>query len=109
MGLKLTAGLVTLSACETGLGRLERGEGVIGFSRALLAAGARSVVVSLWSVNDRSTATLTRRFYSPLLTRNAPRAVALAEAKRALIANAATRSPFYSAPFVLIGSPGKLE
>jgi CHAT domain-containing protein len=108
-GLRLSAGLVTLSACETGLGRIERGEGVIGLSRAFLAAGAHSVVVSLWSVNDRSTATLMRRFYTPLLARGAPCASALAEAKRALLADPATRSPFYWAPFVLIGAAGKLE
>ena len=108
-GLRLSAGLVTLSACETGLGRIERGEGVIGLSRAFLAAGARSVVVSLWSVNDRSTAALMRRFYAPLLARSAPRASALAEAKRALLAEPSTRSPFYWAAFVLIGAAGRLD
>ena len=61
LGLDLHAGLVTLSACETGLGRLERGEGVLGLTRAFMAAGAQSVVVSLWKVNDRSTARLISR------------------------------------------------
>jgi CHAT domain-containing protein len=104
----LAADLVTLSACETGAGRLERGEGVLGLARAFLAAGARSVVVSLWPVNDRSTALLMERFYRPLLVRGMPRERALAEAKRALLADPETRSPFYWAPFVLVGAPGPL-
>ncbi|MBI1796973.1 MAG: CHAT domain-containing protein [Candidatus Eisenbacteria bacterium] len=108
LGLKLRASLVTLSACETGLGRLEDGEGVIGLTRAFLAAGSRSVMVSLWKVNDRSTALLMERFYRGLLAGGAPGATALAEAKRALLANAETRSPFYWAPFVIVGSAGKL-
>jgi CHAT domain-containing protein len=108
LALRLGARLVTLSACETGAGRLERGEGVVGLARALMAAGAQSVVVSLWGVNDRSTADLMRAFYTPLLTRGASRAQALAEAKRALLHSPETRSPFHWAPFVLIGAPGAL-
>ena len=109
MKLRLGADLVTLSACETGLGRLERGEGVLGLARAFLAAGARSVVVSLWRVNDRSTARLMERFYRPLLARGKARERALAEAKRALLADPETRSPFYWAPFVLMGASGPLR
>jgi CHAT domain-containing protein/Tfp pilus assembly protein PilF len=109
LGIPLDASLVTLSACETGYGRLERGEGVIGLSRAFLAAGARSVVVSLWKVNDRSTALLMQQFYGPLLQKRAPAAVALAAAKRALLANPETRSPFYWAPFVLVGASGPIR
>jgi len=105
---RLSADLVTLSACETGLGRLERGEGVMGLARSCLAAGARSVVVSLWKVNDRSSALLMERFYRQLLTRGMPRERALAQAKRALIADPQTRSPFHWAPFVLIGASGPL-
>jgi CHAT domain-containing protein/Tfp pilus assembly protein PilF len=108
LALKLGAGLVTLSACETGLGRLERGEGVVGLTRAFLAAGAQSVMVSLWKVNDPSTALLMGRFYRGLLTDGAPGASALAQAKRALLKSAETRSPFYWAPFVLVGSAGRL-
>jgi Uncharacterized protein conserved in bacteria len=58
--------LVTLSACETDAGKLVRGEGVQSFSRAFLAAGARSVVTSLWPVGDRATADLMLGFYSRL-------------------------------------------
>jgi CHAT domain-containing protein len=108
LGLRLTAGLVTLSACETGLGRLEGGEGVMGLTRAFLAAGSQSVMVSLWKVNDRSTAVLMERFYRDYLGRGADGAAALAQAKRALLKETATRSPFYWAPFVMVGSPGRL-
>jgi CHAT domain-containing protein/tetratricopeptide (TPR) repeat protein len=108
-GLKLSAALVTLSACETGLGRLERGEGVIGLTRAFLGAGAGSVVVSLWSVNDVSTAMLMNAFYRELLANGATRDVALAHAKRALLARPETRSPFHWAPFVLVGGSGPLN
>jgi CHAT domain-containing protein len=103
--MKLTADLVTLSACQTGLGKVERGEGVIGLQRAFLAAGARSVLVSLWSVNDQSTATLMETFYRRTLSRGEDRASALTAAKREMLASAATRSPFYWAPFVLVGDP----
>lgn len=63
MGLELNADVVTLSACRTGRGMLRRGEGVIGLSRSFLAAGASSVVVSLWDVDDRSTPLLMETFY----------------------------------------------
>jgi len=105
----IAADLVTLSACETGVGRLERGEGVLGLARAFMAAGARSVVMSLWPVNDRSSALLMERFYRPLLAQRMPREHALAEAKRALLADPQTRSPFYWAPFVLLGATGPVR
>jgi CHAT domain-containing protein len=109
MGLGLRSELVTLSACETGLGRLERGEGVLGLTRAFLVAGARSVVVSLWRVNDRSTALLMDGFYQGLLRRGLAREEALAEAKRTLLSASETRSPYYWAPFVMVGEGGKLR
>ena len=61
--LKLDANLVTLSACKTGLGKITKGEGVIGLSRALIYAGARNIIVSYWNVADRSTAQLMKDFY----------------------------------------------
>jgi CHAT domain-containing protein len=64
---KLDADLVTLSACQTGLGRYGGGEGYVGFSQALLLAGARSLVLSLWKVNDEATRLLMVRFYQNLL------------------------------------------
>ena len=61
--LPIQAKLVTLSACQTGLGRLKRGDEIIGFNRAFLAAGAGGVLSSLWRVSDVATAMLMKRFY----------------------------------------------
>jgi tetratricopeptide (TPR) repeat protein len=84
----LKAELVTLSACETALGREAGGEGFVGFTQALLMSGTRSVCLSLWKVDDRSTALLMQRFYAnllgarPGLSEPIPKAESLAEAKR---------------------------
>ncbi len=79
--------LVTLSACQTALGKFERGEGFVGFAQALILSGSRSVCLSLWKVDDTATALLMERFYQNLLGKRAdltaplPKAAALAEAK----------------------------
>ena len=84
---ELKAELVTLSACETALGRNTGGEGFVGFTQALLMSGARSVCLSLWKVDDIATALLMQRFYANLLGRRPdlasplPKAEALREAK----------------------------
>ncbi|MGZ3432216.1 MAG: CHAT domain-containing protein [Isosphaeraceae bacterium] len=86
-GWDLKAELVTLSACETALGRDAGGEGFVGFTQALLMSGARSVCLSLWKVDDTATALLMQRFYAnllgvrPGLSQRLPKAEALAEAK----------------------------
>ena len=86
-GWELKAELVTLSACETALGRDAGGEGFVGFTQALVMSGTRSVCLSLWKVDDTATALLMRRFYANLLGRRAgltapmPKADALREAK----------------------------
>ncbi|QMU28347.1 CHAT domain-containing protein [Adhaeribacter radiodurans] len=100
--LRLKAELVTLSACETGLGKLANGEGVIGLTRALLYAGARNVVVSFWKVPDTSTADLMENFYAAFLT-GQDKAQALQTAKRKMARNQKYNHPFYWAPFVLVG------
>jgi CHAT domain-containing protein len=85
---RLDAELVTLSACESGLGRHGGGDGLLGFAQAFLLAGSRSVCLSLWKVDDTATALLMDRFYQNLLGRRPgldkpmPKAVALAEAKQ---------------------------
>jgi CHAT domain-containing protein len=85
---QLDADLVTLSACETGLGQKTAGDGFLGFAHVLLKAGARSMVVSLWKVDDAATALLMTRFYENLLGKReglkAPlgRAAALREAQQ---------------------------
>jgi CHAT domain-containing protein/Tfp pilus assembly protein PilF len=86
-GWELSAELVTLSACETALGRDQGGEGLVGFTQALLISGTRSVCLSLWRVDDTATALLMQRFYAnmlgrrPGLTSPIPKAEALREAK----------------------------
>ena len=86
-GWDLKAELVTLSACETALGRDAGGEGFVGFTQALLMSGTRSVCLSLWKVDDTATALLMQRLYANLLGRRAgpaapmPKAEALREAK----------------------------
>jgi CHAT domain-containing protein/tetratricopeptide (TPR) repeat protein len=85
---KLDAELVTLSACETAVGKKGGGDGMLGFAQAFLTAGARSVCLSLWKVDDTATALLMSRFYENLLgkreglTKPMGKAVALDEAKR---------------------------
>jgi len=93
-----------LSACETGLGRQKRGEGVIGLTRAFMYAGAPTVGVSLWSVSDVSTAELMPDFYQGLLsTQNSSASAALRAAQQKMIAGRRYSAPFYWAPFVLVG------
>lgn len=102
--LKLGAPLVMLSACETGLGKEKRGEGVIGLTRAFMFAGAPTVGVSLWSVSDNSTALLMTDFYKRMFTGQgmAPGA-AMQAAQQNMIAGKKYSAPFYWAPFVLVG------
>ena len=81
--MKLNADLVVLSACSTGQGKIT-GDGVIGLSRCLIAAGVKSVIVSLWSVSDLSTALLMVKFYQ-ILQQGVAATVALNEAQRWLL------------------------
>jgi CHAT domain-containing protein/tetratricopeptide (TPR) repeat protein len=103
--LDLNAGMVVLSACSTGLGKELRGEGLVGLSRAFFYAGAPSVTVSLWRVDDLSTAELMIRFYKRLVGGEG-RAEALRHAKLELLEETAWVNPYHWAPFVLIGEPG---
>jgi CHAT domain-containing protein/tetratricopeptide (TPR) repeat protein len=102
--LSLGSPLVMLSACETGLGKEKRGEGVIGLTRAFMYAGAPTVGVSLWSVADKSTADLMTDFYKRLLggTGASPTA-SMRAAQISLIDGKKYAAPFYWAPFVLVG------
>lgn len=99
--LPLHAELVVLSACQTGRGQEVRGEGVVGLTRAFLHAGTRSIVVSLWSVADESTAQLMTRFYHHLIASKLDKAEALRRARVDLMAT--HPHPFHWAPFVLVG------
>ncbi len=86
VGMRVPADLVTLSACETGRGRIQRGEGVIGLTRAFIHAGTRGLLLSLWVVPDRSTMELMESFYEAYLESRDPPDVALQRAQVAAIA-----------------------
>jgi CHAT domain-containing protein len=107
---RLDAGLVVLSACESGLGRKVAQEGFLGFSHALLEAGTRCLLVSLWSVDDRATSLLMQRFYGNLAEEGMSPQEALQEAKIYLAGyRDRTRRkpyahPYYWSAFVLIGA-----
>ncbi len=101
----ISSEMVVLSACDTGLGRLHRGEGMIGLTRAFLHAGASSLCVSLWKVADDSTPLLMEHFYRAL-TAGASKSQALREAQLALIDSSPFVHPFYWAPFILVGDAG---
>ena len=81
--MELNADLVVLSGCETGLGKLSRGDEIVGLTRAFIYAGTPSVVASLWKVEDQSTAALMGSFYKNLKTKS--KAEALRQAQLELI------------------------
>ncbi len=99
--LRLAAELVVLSACETGQGRLEQGEGVLGLSRIFFYSGARSVVSTLWKIGDKATAMFMRQFYFHL-SQGLDKAQAMRLAKLRLLKSEYSH-PFYWAPFELHG------
>ncbi len=103
IGQNLASDLVVLSSCQSGKGKLESGEGLLGLANAFLFAGSRSVLVSLWSIVDQSTAELMTSLYGLLASgQTIPRA--LQEAKIKMI-HSKYHHPFYWAPFVLVGEP----
>jgi CHAT domain-containing protein len=101
--LKLPAELVVLSACQTGLGKEVRGEGLVGLTRGFMYAGAPRVVVSLWSVSDEGTAELMTSFYRGLLKEGKRPAEALQAAQVSMLKEQKFASPFYWAAFTLQG------
>lgn len=102
--LNLPADLVVLSGCRTGLGKEIKGEGILGLTRGFMYAGAARVAVSLWDVNDKSTAELMARFYRGMLgERRLSPAAALREAQVAMWKSAIRRGPYYWGAFVLQG------
>ena len=103
--LKLNADLVVLSACNTALGKLSKGEGLIGISRAFLYAGVPSMLVSLWNVEDKATSLIMENFYK-YLKQGMSKNEALRFAKLDYLKNADQdhKDPFFWAPFVLFGN-----
>lgn len=124
-GLKLNADLVILSACNTGMGKIVTGEGLLGLQRSFLSAGASSVMVSLWSIFDKSTSIFMSNFYKQMLTHEQEdyglwsqtldwfgmyehplfdyKSKALRDAKISMIEHPYYSHPVYWAPFILVG------
>lgn len=105
--LKLNADLVVMSACETGLGKISQGEGVIGLGRSLIYAGAKNIVCSLWQVSDASTSTLMINFYSNLLKNSKKDGTGFTDklhnAKLKMISDGKFAHPYFWSPFIIIG------
>ncbi|MCP4441614.1 MAG: CHAT domain-containing protein [Aureispira sp.] len=110
--MKLNAGLVVLSACETGYGKFQQGEGIMSLANSFMHAGVPSLLVSLWQVNDQSTATLMKFFYKELAN-GVHKNKALCQAKLRYLKNAQgiAAHPAFWAPFIQLGdtTPISLE
>jgi CHAT domain-containing protein len=101
--LHLNADLVVLSACRTGLGHNVNGEGILGITRGFMYAGSRSVIASLWKVNDEATAELMGRFYYEMFRKGLPPSAALRDAKEQMWRQERWRSPYFWAAFEMQG------
>jgi CHAT domain-containing protein/tetratricopeptide (TPR) repeat protein len=101
--LKLSADLVVLSACQTALGKDIKGEGLISLTRGFMYAGAKSVVASLWKVDDAATAELMTIFYRKMLVENLRPAAALRAAQAEMMKQTRWKSPYYWAAFIIQG------
>ncbi len=101
--LNLPAELVVLSACQTGLGKEIRGEGLVGLTRGFMYAGAARVVVSLWNVNDEATSELMANFYQKMLRQGQRPAAAMRAAQVEMLKAKQWQAPYYWAAFVLQG------
>jgi CHAT domain-containing protein/Tfp pilus assembly protein PilF len=103
MNCDYNAKLVVLSACKTGSGKVERGEGVIGLTRAVMYAGTPAVVASLWNVKDIATKELMVKFYKNMLEKGMKKEEALRQAKLEMIKEGTYASPYYWSAFVMYG------
>ena len=101
--LDISAQLVVLSACQTGLGDEVRGEGIVGLTRSFLSAGVPRVIVSLWNVNDHATSELMTRFYRGMIVKGLPPSAALRCAQLSLRSQTEWSSPYFWAPFIFQG------
>jgi len=105
--LKLNSDLVSLSACETGLGQFIRGEGIEGLNRAFFYAGASSVLMSLWAVHDQATSQFMERYYFHLRSSNSIMD-SLHRTKLEMIDSDVLSHPYYWAGFVVTGKSDKI-
>ena len=106
LNMKLTPDLVTLSACNTGVGKVQKGEGILSLARAFTHAGAKSVVMSLWQVSDHTTYQIMVQFYKNL-KKGLAKDQALRQAKLEYLRNTDDYGahPYYWAGFILTGNP----
>jgi CHAT domain-containing protein len=93
-----------LSGCQTALGEEVRSEGLVGLTRGFMYAGTSQVLASLWSVRDRASAELMRRFYEGLLRHHLTPGAALRSAQLAMLQDSRWSDPYYWAAFTLQGS-----
>jgi CHAT domain-containing protein len=101
--MRFDSDLVTLSACGTGLSKVRHGDELLGLTRAFIYAGSSSVLVSLWSVSDRSTKDLMFNFYDNLKNKKMSKVKALQQAQLTLMKVHSSSHPYYWAPFILVG------
>jgi CHAT domain-containing protein len=101
--LNLSAELTVLSACQTALGKDMSGEGLVGLTHSFISAGSKSVVASLWKVDDRATTALMTEFYKALLQDGMTTGAALRAAKLKMMQDKRWSAPYYWAGFVLQG------
>ncbi len=101
MGMKLNANIVALTACETGLGNNLSGEGVMSMGRAFQYAGAKSILMSLWSVSESGSVLLVEKFFAHL--KEGKNKLDALKSAREDVRNAGYKHPFYWAPFILVG------
>jgi len=101
--LNLSADLVVLSACESALGKDVRGEGLVGLTHGFMASGSKSVIASLWKVDDRATSMLMAEFYRSMLQDGLSPAAALRSAKEKIRREKSWQAPYFWAGFVLQG------
>jgi len=110
-GYTLTTDLVTLSACQTGLGKLQKGEGMLSLAKGFSYAGAKSLVTTLWKINDQTTSELMQEFYKNL-DDSMPKDMALREAKLAYLKNAdddLLTHPYFWSGFMISGDVAPLQ
>ncbi|MEZ4981980.1 MAG: CHAT domain-containing protein [Saprospiraceae bacterium] len=107
--MQLNTDLVVLSACETAVGELQRGEGIISLARAFAYAGAKSIITTLWTVNDISSKDLMQSFYASLKKENS-KDKSLRDAKLNLIKSDGEKAhPFFWAGFIGVGDMSPLK
>jgi CHAT domain-containing protein len=101
--LNLSAELTVLSACQTALGKDIKGEGLVGLTHSFMSAGSKSVIASLWKVDDRATAMLMADLYESMLQEGMSPSAALRTAKLKMMKDKRWSAPYYWAGFVLQG------